>query len=387
MIHVLESIRKTLPSKKEEEAIGKKVDAFVRELERRIAREGIDAEVFVGGAWAKGTWLRGTDIDVFLRFRKEKDIGMVPRILKGLKYATIHGSRDYFQVGMFEIVPILKISKPEQAKNVTDISPFHVDYVKKNLKSKDDVRLLKLFCKSAGVYGAESHVEGFSGYSLELLMVKYGSFSKLIASAEKWKPKVEIDFGRKGKLSEQKTKSPIIIHDPTFLERNAAAGLGYETFSRFLLRAREFFRKPGKEFFVEEKMTRKNLVSRSIRRGTKIFTKPVPIQGTRDVFLSKLRRDLRRIRSRMESLGFSVYDSGFLDTGRKALIFFEFETWKTSSRRTHFGPPVWVDGKHFDDFVHKWKKVYAKDNRLAVDVLRDSDAIRTLKKTMREYSL
>ncbi len=387
MISVLNNVKKQLPNKKQEASLKKEIDGFVNKLEKNIKKNNLKADVFVGGSWAKGTWLHNPDVDLFLRFDKESDIKKAIKIFGTSKYETIHGSRDYYKIGNFEIVPILKIKKSSEAKNITDISPFHIDYVDKNLKSKDDVKLLKLFCKSAGVYGAESHVAGFSGYVLELLVIKYGNILKLFKAVQKWIPKVEIDFGKKGMLSEAKTKSPLIIHDPTLPGRNAAAGLDYSSFSKFVFKVKEFVRKPSKEFFIIKTITKKELALNSKKRGTKLFSKELVIKGNKGVFLSKLKKDLKRVKSKMEKLGFSIYDFGFFEKGRKAIIFFELQTWETSKKRTHFGPPVWVSKKYLEEFISKWKKIYVKDNRLATDIKRESNGIKVLKKIMKEYKL
>src|SRR3989344_5865150 len=98
----------------------------------------------------------------------------------------IHGSRDYFVVKEnnnfeFEIIPTLKIKKPSEAKNIIDLSYFHVNYVRNKLKNKklaDEIKLAKAFIHYSDCYGAESYINGFSGYAVELLVIYYGSFTK-----------------------------------------------------------------------------------------------------------------------------------------------------------------------------------------------------------------
>jgi len=79
---------------------------------------------------------------------------------------------------LFEFIPVVTIHKASDAQNITDISPLHVAWVNKHIgKLRNDIRLAKLFCKAQGLYGAESHIRGFSGYLLELLVIAYGGFS------------------------------------------------------------------------------------------------------------------------------------------------------------------------------------------------------------------
>lgn len=387
MIGVLKNIKKSFPKKKDKKDLERRINKFVSKLEKNIIKNDLEADVFVGGAWAKQTWLKDTDIDIFLRFENQAGIKKSALALDGIKHRVVHGSRDYYQSGIFEIVPILKVDDPKKAKNVTDASPFHVKFVNENLKDPDDVRLLKLFCKAIGVYGAETHVSGFSGYVLELLAIKYGSFENMIKQADKWEPKIEIDFGKRAKLTKHKKKSPIIIYDPTLPERNAAASLDYKSFSKFLFHARGFLRNPDEKYFKKTSMTKKKLVSRSRKRGTKLFTKTARIKGPRNIFLSKLKKKMKMIRSKTENQGFSIYDYGFFPRQKTVLIFFEMETWETSDKKVHYGPPVWVGKQYFEQFIKKWKNVYVKNSRLVTDVKRENNALEFLNNMVMEHEL
>jgi tRNA nucleotidyltransferase (CCA-adding enzyme) len=64
-----------------------------------------------------------------------------------------------------DIVPCYNVERG-QWQSATDRTPFHTDYVKKNLKPDllGEVRLLKKFMQGVGVYGAEVKIGGFSGY-------------------------------------------------------------------------------------------------------------------------------------------------------------------------------------------------------------------------------
>ena len=134
-------------------------------------------KVILGGSSAKGTFLKGNhDIDIYVKFDKKtyskKNLSEI--LAKYIKTASkVHGSRDYFQISeknyTIEIIPILDIKNVNFAENITDISPFHTKFVLKNKKYIDDIMLVKAFAKANGFYGAESYIQGFSGYSLEIL--------------------------------------------------------------------------------------------------------------------------------------------------------------------------------------------------------------------------
>ena len=263
------------PSEKEQEKIEKETEKFVGELRKKIKKRKIKAEVFVGGSLAKGTLIKKDkyDIDIFVRFDEKYKDNEISEILEKLvRGKRVHGSRDYFQTILkgilFEIVPTLKIKKPEEAENVTDLSFFHVNYIKnkikKNKKLAEDIMLAKSFCYCQNCYGAEGYIRGFSGYALELLVSYYGSFLKFIKAINK--EKVIIDakkFYKNEKevmleLNEAKLQSPIVFVDPTFKERNALSALSLETFEKFKNACRNFWNFPSERFF-EKQNTEKNL--------------------------------------------------------------------------------------------------------------------------------
>jgi tRNA CCA-adding enzyme len=280
-----EQISKIMLTEEERTKINSETRKFVEELDKNLAKNKTEAEVFVGGSLAKGTLIKKDkyDIDIFVRFAKryedKKIADMLGNLLKNAQ--RIHGSRDYFQVEknglIFEIVPTAKINQPEEARNVTDLSYFHVKYIvgkiKENKKLAEEIMLAKAFCYSNNCYGAESYINGFSGYALELLISYYESFVKFL-KAIKDKDKIILDpekfYKNKNEimteLNESKLQSPIIFVDPTFKERNALAALSVETFDKFKLAATRFLENPDKEFFekpdIEKEMKKeyKNLI-------------------------------------------------------------------------------------------------------------------------------
>lgn len=254
----------------------KLADVFLDAVTASLKRLRVDAEAFIGGSFARGTFLKSDryDVDIFVRFnwKYENLSDMLEKVLSpvcsamSLRLERIHGSRDYFRAyngsapGYFEIIPVTKIKKPQEERNVTDLSYFHVPYVKKRIRGlEDQVRLTKKFFKAQGVYGAETYVRGFSGYTVELLIIYYKSFLKLLRGllAVKDGERTVIDsehhYTRKNEvfihMNEAKLHSPIILVDPTYKERNALAALSTETFKRLQTAARAFLKKPSERFF------------------------------------------------------------------------------------------------------------------------------------------
>jgi len=251
-----------------------KAREFCENIEEKLKKRKIKADVFIGGSLAKDTIMRkdSYDVDIFVRFdEKYKDDEISNLLEKCLEKITrIHGSRDYFQLKssnvVFEIIPVIKISSPNKARNVTDLSFFHVSYVKncikKNKKLADEILLGKAFCYANNSYGAESYIKGFSGYALELLICYYKSFENFIKNIVKSKDKIIIDPEKfyKNKqdildsLNEAKLSSPIVFVDPTNKNRNALAALSAATFSSFRNIAGKFIKKPSASYFEKKKI-------------------------------------------------------------------------------------------------------------------------------------
>jgi len=288
-----------------DESVKKEIENFTRKINLLLEKNKVKATCVSGGSIAKGTFIKDDfDADLFVRFdyKTYKDLDLsniLEKVISKLKPDRVHGSRDYFQINdkktdiLFEIVPVLAIKDYKQAANVTDMSPLHVGYVKKKLKKgqADEIRVAKMFCKSAKVYGAESYIKGFSGHILDLLIIYYKNFEQLLMQASIWGDKVVIDIEKHLKdpiaeLEESKTYSPLVIVDPMQPDRNAAAALSKEKFEDFKKNAKKFLQKPSEEFFKVKKLTKKDL---KMKEDEELFYLEVkPLKGKRDVIGSKI---------------------------------------------------------------------------------------------------
>lgn len=299
------------PSKSEISEVYKDIQAITALLNKNIKKAKISAEIFLGGSAAKGTLIKKNkyDIDVFIRFNKNKykdnEIsGLLKRIVPK-NARRIHGSRDYFSVKHekenleIEIIPVIKINRPEEAENITDLSYFHVNYVSKKIKRDhkliDEIRLAKAFAHYQDCYGAESYINGFSGYAVELLIIYYKNFLNFIKNVSKMnlsKGEMIIDSENKFKnsmevkreLNESKLQSPIILIDPTYRYRNALAALSYETFVKFQIACRAFLENPSNQFFIhkdKEKILDKRYGKNLIKLELATFKQPGDIAGTK----------------------------------------------------------------------------------------------------------
>jgi tRNA nucleotidyltransferase (CCA-adding enzyme) len=264
------------PSEEESKKIQLVAKNFIQEIKANIKKKNFKAEVFVGGSLAKDTLVKKDiyDVDIFIRFDSKYGDDKISELLGkviGKNASRIHGSRDYYQLNddgiLIEAIPVIKINKPEDAENVTDLSYFHVNYItekiKKDKKLIDEIRLAKSFAHAQYCYGAESYIHGFSGYALELLICHFGSFLKFIKTITDLDPKkgkLIIDDAKfyKNKdqlmieLNSSKSVGPLILIDPTFKERNAGSSLNEETLYKFQNACRGFLKKPSLEFFKKK---------------------------------------------------------------------------------------------------------------------------------------
>src|SRR3989344_380831 len=299
---------------------------FVDELKGKIKKQKIKAEVFIGGSVAKDTLIAKDkyDVDVFVRFSSSYG-GEISDLLAKLvpKAKRVHGSRDYFSSTeeniTFEIIPTIKIDNPKNAKNITDLSYFHVNYVKKamakNKSLADEIRLAKAFAFYQGCYGAESYINGFSGYALELLIIHYKSFQAFIKAMIGVNKQMIIDpakhfLGKKvfTSLNESKLKSPIVLIDPTYKERNALAALSDETFKIFQGSCKKFLGNPSKDFF---KIKDKNLL--------------YPDAIKLEVFTNKQAGDIAGTKLKKFYRFFIVDMEKFFDIKKSDFVYFEKE--------------------------------------------------------------
>ena len=363
--------------KPKESSIKKEIDETVKIINSELKKNKIKAAASVGGSFAKDTHLADDhDCDIFVRFDfKYKDTNLsdlLQKCLRKFKPERVHGSRDYFLFSNnlnFEVVPVLNISKPDRAVNVTDVSPLHVAWTKKHKKS-DEIRLAKTFCKANSIYGAESYIKGFSGHVLDILTIKYGSFVNLLKASQKWKDKTVIDVEKHYKNAEDamfkinvsKTQSPLVVVDPIQPERNAAAALGYDAFNLFVKKAKEFLKKPSEKFFERKILSKNNFKDA-------IIVDVVPLKGKRDVVGAKIMKAHEAIGRELEKNGFEIKQSGFI-WDKETFIWFKMKNKKISFETIVKGPPLAM--KEFvASFKKKHKSTFEKNRRIFAKVKRE----------------
>lgn len=379
------ALQKIKPVQKEERTFIATTHSFLKTLNAVL--KPIPAKAILGGSGAKGTWLSGShDVDIFVLFDYKKYADqsaelsqLLEKALKKtfskLKINRLHGSRDYFQLFyqglMFEIVPILRISKAEQARNITDISPLHSAWVNKHAaKVKDDIRLLKQFCKANNMYGAESYIGGFSGYVLEIVSAQYGSFEKVLKAAQKWKEKDVIDPSQFYPSAEMalfhintsKLQSPLIVVDPVDKSRNAAAALSKEKFLLFKSVAKKYLQKPAEEFFEKEEVSVSSLQKKYKGKGHLVFVTATPTEGKEDAVGAKLLKAFQFLQERLKPFEVNHADWAW-DKKTDTLFYFVLKKKELPEYEVRVGPPLKLK-EYVADFKKKYKNAFEEKGRI-----------------------
>ena len=409
-----------LKSVKPDYSVVDKCNLVVKLINDKIKRLGVNAAAVLGGSIAKKTFLKGDyDCDVFVKFDygefKSKDdvlSDVLERVLKGFEPLRVHGSRDYFQFfkdGIkFEVVPVLNIKNPKDALNVMDVSPLHVLWFKKHSDEMicDSVRLAKLFCKAQEIYGAESFVKGFSGHVLDILIVYYGSFLRLLkAASSDWKRKfekhekiiVDVENFYKGKalfnINKSKIQGPLVVVDPVQKERNAAASLSEKNLRVFIRAASKFLKNPSKSFFKVKVFDENKLINSALKnKRPLVIVKAMPLKKSVDVAGCKLLKAYDFIVNNMLKNDFQVIKKGFYWSKKleePAVFYFFIKDAVLEEDFVIKGPPVKMKSA-VKNFVRKHKKTFVKGGfvfaiekrkfRRAVDLLKhllNSDYVKT----------
>jgi tRNA nucleotidyltransferase (CCA-adding enzyme) len=378
------------PDSKEEKRVEKIIKDFLVKLKKNLDE---DASVVIGGSFAKGTWLKNThDVDIFVIYSENKNISF--RLKESLdksfgKVDRIHGSRDYFGIKIkglnFEIVPVFKITKSTQAKNITDVSPLHVKWVRSKLVDNlaDDIRLAKMFSRAQGVYGAETFVKGFSGYALEILTIYYKGFENLLKASLKWKEGDMLNIENRKNVVLNKSKlSPLIIIDPVQENRNTSSALSKENMDKFVKAARLYLKKPSKKMFEMPKFDLGKVEKNDL------VLKAMPLEGSYDNVGTKFMKVYEILEKRLTSEGFEIKDSGWV-WDKHGYFWYSFKSTSLSKFREQVGPPLskvenvrmFRDKHHAHKIVEREDKIYAVAPRRFVKL---KDYVRYLLKNERE---
>lgn len=382
------------PTKDEKSRLKEVADSAISEIKKEAGKiDGRIKPALLGSA-SRDTWLREEkDLDIFLIFPLEYEKGRMEEIVTDIggkilkdvtkRYAEHPYVRGKYEDFDIEIVPCYGIDSPQNLKSAVDRTPFHAAFVIEHVKGKEnEVRLLKQFLKGIGCYGAEARVEGFSGYLCELLVIKYGSFEKVLESAGDWKHGNVIWIDRApNKENIKKFPEPLVFIDPVDENRNVASALCGTKLSEFIFSAARYLEEPKDEFFFPKKRTadRKDIIKIFENRKTDaiavIFDTPDLVD---DILYPQLKRAAGTIKKQLLGLEFPVLGIDFF-IKEKTCIFIELGSAQIPKMRLHLGPHV--NTSHEPRFLSKYKEFDEKltepfimDDRWAIFLKRQYES-------------
>ena len=360
------------PSKEESSEILKISDKLIDYLNEVCKDENIDAYASLVGSVAKKTYLSGkSDIDIFISFPLDVDVSTLKETGLYLGYkcsdyfngiASEHyASHPYVtsQINGFEIdfVPCYNIEDGSQLKSAVDRTILHTKYIKSHLalNQNEEVLLLKRFMDMTGTYGSEFKVGGFAGYLCELLILKYGTFENTLKEASNWRYGHTIDL--EGYNTASLFNDPLIVIDPTDMNRNVGAALRLDKMAEFIQSARNYLASDNKKDYfypVSNKFTKDEILEEFKKRGSDViaikFNIPdIPL----DTLHPQLRKTTESITEKLNDEDFSVYQSDYWsDEENIAILLFEMSVSKLNNTKIHYGPKVFVK-KGSQNFINK----------------------------------
>jgi tRNA nucleotidyltransferase (CCA-adding enzyme) len=314
-----------------------RVAAKVLSKVKEAARPHVEvAGVFLGGSFAKDTWLPGdVDIDVFVKIatsvddRRFEEIGLsVGReALRGYRPGKKYAQHPYTEAVVdgfkVNVVPSYDV-KPGEWKSAADRSLHHVVFVRENLddEARLQVRLLKRFMKGVGVYGAEIEKEGFSGYATEVLIHKHKTFESALRSFAAFVP--------------ESPEAYFTLFDPIDDARDLGKAMSRESVAKMVLASRAFLANPSPEFF---KKVRGKARQHLQRRAYVIAFEHDKL--SEDTLWGELKRSARQIAKHVREEGFAIARvEAASDNMRKSAIILLPVTDSLSDLEDRIGPGV-----------------------------------------------
>ena len=343
MKELISKIQKSVvPTKTIEKSKSKIADLAFKLVENEIAKYPEVLGLEFGGSYAKGTWLsKDADVDIFVKFKKNTSEEKFEQISKKIGFDALKSYSPYVRYSehpyveakikdtKINVVPFYDVKLGEW-KSSADRSPFHTKFMGKSLttKMRDEVRILKTFLKSNGIYGAEIAKQGFSGYVSEVLILNFGSFENTIKSISSIKENQII-----GKTT-KKFGTSIVIIDPIDSNRNLAAAISNENVGKFILVSRGFKEKPRLIFFKNKKSETSKKYWNNLLVIKFNFKSRSP-----DVIWGQIKRATTSLSTQLELGGFNVLRSkAHTDQVKDAYLLFFLESTKISNTYSKNGP-------------------------------------------------
>jgi tRNA nucleotidyltransferase (CCA-adding enzyme) len=376
------------------ERVARVRDELVRRVSQAAAaRSSPLVRALVAGSAARGTFLSDRlDIDLFLLFPpdlprdrlREEGLALGRAVLEATetRYAEHPYLRGKYEGFAVDAVPGYAVSDPSRPLSPVDRTPFHQEYLaaRETPALISEVRLTKQFLRALGVYGSEARTEGCSGYLVELLVLRFGSFRGLLTAARSWRIPVRLaEPGREPpRLPEDVA---LILADPVDPNRNVASALSRRNLATFVLAAGEYLDAPTEHWFAVHPiggLSKAEALQRVAERATHVtvieLARPDLVD---DTLYPQVRKAEAAIASELVRAGFEVVGSASAADPSRVLVAVELGHPSRPAVRPQDGPPAGID--RVGQFLEKWSDPSApvlqgpyvrSDGSLGVDVRR-----------------
>lgn len=400
-----EAIRRLRPTAAFLQRLSETRTALTRRAEEAARDESIPmVRCLIAGSAARGGFLADrVDIDLFLLFppaipraQLERDgLRLARAVLPDheVRYAEHPYLRGRFEGFQVDAVPGYAVGEGSKPQSAVDRTPFHQAYLeaRETPELLDQIRLTKAFLRALGVYGSEARTGGFSGYLVELLVLRFGSFRGLLEASRGWHVPVRL-----ASTPQAAPRVPddvaLVLDDPVDPERNVSSALTRRNLALFLLAANAYLEAPSAAAFEPrpvDPFPRSEGLRRIEERGTHVgvlvLARPDLVD---DILFPQLRKTERAVREAAERWGFQPIGSGVGADARHLLVGVEVSHARLPAVRLRDGPPV--DRDRVGSFLAKWtapglsvvQGPYVRpDGSLAVETLREH---RTFEAVLRE---
>lgn len=365
------------------------------------ARSSPLVRALVAGSAARGTFLSDRlDIDLFLLFPpdlsrerlREEGLALGRAVLSRpeTRYAEHPYLRGVFEGFRVDAVPGFSVTDPSRPLSAVDRTPFHQAWLaeRETPRLVAEVRLTKRFFDALGVYGSEARTEGFSGYLVELLVLRFGSFRALLSAARGWRIPVRLaEPGREPpRLPEDVA---LVLADPVDPNRNVATALSRRNLGLLIAAAGAYLDRPGDAWFdvrPHAPLSRDEAVRRLAARGTHVTVVSLPRRDlVDDTLFPQVRKAARAVAEALARAEFDVLGTGHAVDAERVVLLVEVGHAQRSAVRVRPGPPPGID--RAGDFLAKWSGPDAPvlqgpfvrdDGSLGVETARDDRSVESV---------
>lgn len=339
-----------------------------RAQEAARARSSPLVRALVAGSAARGTFLFDRlDIDLFLLFPpelpreklREEGLALGRAILSDpeTRYAEHPYLRGTFEGFRVDAVPGFAVTDPSRPLSPVDRTPFHQEYLvrRETPELVAEVRLAKQFLRTLGIYGSEARTEGLSGYLVELLVLRFGSFHAWVEAAQAWRIPVRLaEAGREPpRLPEDVA---LVLADPVDPNRNVSSALSRRNLGVLIVAARDYLARPSVAWFeprpaasIDLEEAKGRLHDRASHVAVVELPRPELVD---DTLYPQIRKAERALAAEVGRSGFELLGSASAADRQHVVVVLEVAHARRSAVRQRDGPPAGID--RVGEFLEKW---------------------------------